>query len=202
MGALTVGAACAGIAVAAAPERPLGVHVPAHPDTRGGVAISFTPTVHLPRGGYYYAVAVLERYPGYSPSTPPPCALSSDMRRTAYAYAHARRSLRLMLIPALSAQHRWCAGGAYAGALYAVPHKPACSAAYPCTGRSTVLSPCWGVEGRVVCGVVANPEPHPTAGEPPTPAPKGQPPSYSYPGGVPVPVDRSARIVARFQLRF
>ncbi|HWX74041.1 MAG TPA: hypothetical protein VNZ05_01980 [Solirubrobacteraceae bacterium] len=173
------------------------MRVPAHPDVRGAVAISFRPSGRLPRGGYYYAVAVLARYPGYSRAAPPPCAVSSDMRRTAYAYPRGGQYVRLTLRAASSARRRWCSGGTYDGAVYAVPHKPPCSAEYPC-GRSTALSPCWEVEGRRVCGVVANPEPHPRE-EPPR---KGEMPRYSYPGGLPAPIDRSARIIVRFELRF
>jgi hypothetical protein len=56
------------------------------------------------------------------------------------------------------------------------------------------------VEGRLLCGVVAKPEPPGPKSEPP--GPKGEAPSYSYPGGLPTPVDRSSRIVGRFQLKF
>jgi hypothetical protein len=199
--------ACLGIGCAVAHATRLRVQVPAHASPQGDVAVSFRPPGHLPRGGYYYAVVVLVRYAGYSAGAPPPCATSSDMQSTAYGYPHPRRRVTLTLIQAASSAHRWCAGGVYEGAIYAVPHRPPCSRAYPCSGRSTGYGPCWEAEGRVLCGVVAKPEPPAPKPEPPAPKPeppatKGEPPSYSYPGGLPKPIDRSARVIGRFQLRF
>jgi hypothetical protein len=192
--------ACSGIGCEAAQANRLRVQVPAHASPRGDVAISFLARARLPRGGYYYAVVVLVRYAGYSATSPPPCAISSDMERTAYGYPRRGRRVRLRLIPARSSERRWCGGGIYEGAVYAVPHPPRCGVALPCATRTTGYGSCWEVEGRVVCGVVAKPEPPTPRHEPP--APKGEPPSYSYPGGLPKPIDRSAHVLGRFKLRF
>src|SRR5579859_1924619 len=109
----------------------VSVHVPGSPHVGGDVAISFRPTSRLPRGGYYYAAVVLENYPGYSSASPPGCAVSSNMRQTAYGYPHGGHPVRLILLPAPSSTGLWCAGGIYHGALYAVPHRPRCSGSYP-----------------------------------------------------------------------
>jgi hypothetical protein len=163
----------------------VNVAVPAALSTAGKVTISFHPARALPGGGYYYAVAVLVDYrraPGEAPV--PPCAISSDMGVTQYGFPRHGRPVHLTLIAAPSGEGRWCAGGSYEGAVYAVPHGPPCSKAYPCHGKSAEYSSCWRIEEHVVCGVVA------------------LPPPYSYPGGLPKPVDRSARIIARFGLSF
>jgi hypothetical protein len=166
-----------GAGAAAAKLSPVSVQAPQHPRVAGDVAINFSPHAGLPLGGYYYAVIVLENYShnGYGV---PPCAVSSDMHRTAYGHPHRGRAVRLTLFPAKSSQNRWCAGGTYLGAVYAVPHRPPCSKAYPCYGRRA----CGGIP---VCGVVIRPHL-----------------PYSYPGGLPKPLDRSTRIVGRFQVHF
>ena len=108
------------------------------------------------------------------------------MAVTEYRSANGGRRIGLTILPAHSSEGRWCAGGTYLGGLYAVPHPPRCSYSSPCYGRTTQLSgPCWIVgEGRRVCGVVVR--------EPP----------YSYPGGLPRPIDSSSRVIGRFEVRF
>ena len=185
--ALVVGfaavAAAADGATATGPFTPVSVSVPANPSTAGDVHVSFQPRGRLPRGGFYYAVLVLRDYG--TAGGPPACAISSDMAVTEYRSASGGRRLGLTILPARSSEGRWCAGGSYLGALYAVPHAPHCSYSSPCYGHTTQLSgPCWILgEGRRVCGVVANP-------------------SYSYPGGLPRPLDSSSRIIGRFTVRF
>ena len=89
--------------------------------------------------------------------------------------------LTLTLIPASSTLGEWCEGGSYEGALYAVPHPPPCTKRFPCYGRGS----CGPLGG--VCGVV------------PKPVERYE---YSYPGGVPRPIDRRSRIVGRFTVKF
>jgi hypothetical protein len=183
---LTVPAlALAGLQSASAASRlgPVSVRVSQQPSVGGSVRVGFMPRGDLPSGGYYYAVIVLKEYARRSPSAPPPCAISSDMRRTQYGYPHRGRALSLTLKPASSTSGHWCPGGTYAGAVYAVPHKPRCAGSQPCYGRSTQTGSCWEVEGRLLCGVVAIP-------------------TYSYPGGLPKPIDHSARVVGHFQVSF
>ena len=188
----------------------VSVRVPRHPGLTGNVPLRLGRLARLPRGGYYYAVVVLTGYAGYSGSAPPPCAISSDMHETEYDFPGPRRRATLDLIPAPSTAARWCAGGVYKGAIYAVPHRPRCTGTYPCHGRSSESGPCWQIEGRRVCGVVAVPEgtEKSTPGEPQPVPPPHEPevplanPTYSYPGGLPTPADRASRIVARFTLRF
>lgn len=158
---------------------PVAVHVePA--SLHGSIWIGFSPHAKLPRGGYFYAVVVLGNLilrRGLTPS----CAISSDMRVVEYGYPHAGR-VRLALPPASSVEGQWCEGGEYLGAVYAVPHKPPCSAAYPCyRGGSKAGGLTCG--GQVLCGLRA-------------------PPRYHYPGGLPKPVDPSTRIVGRFKVLF
>jgi hypothetical protein len=143
--------------------------------------ISVQPQRHLPRGSYYYAVAVLVHYRERGTSQPraPSCAISSDMARTQYGRPQSGRPLRLTLLPAAGAEARWCANSEYQGAVYAVPHQPPCSRSYPCYGRGS----CGPLGG--FCGVVVQPVSE-----------------YSYPGGLPRPIDPSSRIVGRFSLRF
>jgi len=141
--------------------------------------VTLLPQRGLPRGSYYYAVAVLVHYPrGLGEVSPPPCAISSDMGLTQYGRPQAGRALGLTLLPAGGDAGSWCANATYDGAVYAVPHPPPCDAYYPCYGRGS----CGGSPSEF-CGVIANPGP------------------YSYPGGLPRPIDASARIVGRFQLR-
>jgi hypothetical protein len=162
------------------------VSVAPHPSLTADVHISFQPRGRLPRGGYYYAVLVLQGYPSGAAGEAPSCAVSSDMAKTQYGFPRRGHRLRLTILPASSAAGGWCSGGHYAGALYAVPHRPRCSYSSPCYGRSSQLvGPCWIVgEGRRVCGVVV------------------RRPPYSYPGGLPRPIDASSRVVARFHVSF
>lgn len=162
---------------------PVSVKVSRRPSVGGNVGVSFSTRGHLPDGGYYYAVIVLEEYPAALQSAHPSCAVSSDMRRTQYGYPHRGRPVGLTLTPAPSSSNHWCPGGRYVGAIYAVPHRPWCSRSYPCYGTSTQNSSCWKIEGRVVCGVAVVPR-------------------FSYPGGLPKPIDRTARVVGHFQISF
>lgn len=143
--------------------------------------ISLYPQGQLPRGAYYYAVAVLVHYRERNTAQPrtPKCAISSDMALTQYGSPQSSKALRLTLLPAPAAGGSWCANGSYEGAVYAVPHPPPCSRYYPCYGRGS----CGQLVG--VCGVVGIPESE-----------------YSYPGGLPRPIDSSSRIVGRFKLEF
>jgi hypothetical protein len=177
--AVAVGSLSAAAAARLSPARltPVSVQAPRHPSVAGNVAISFRPHDRLPSGGYYYAVVVLEDYLHYGYGLPS-CAVSSDMHRTAYGHPHRGRALLLTLFPARSSGNRWCAGGTYLGAVYADPHRPPCSKAYPCYGSRA----CGGIP---VCGVVIRPRQ-----------------AYSYPGGLPRPLDRSTRIVGRFKVHF
>jgi hypothetical protein len=181
LGSLACGAT---VALAGTSLGPVAVRVPANPSITQKVTIAFPAKGHLAHGGYYYAVAVLVGYPrpAEGPHTPR-CAISSDMRVTQYGFPRRGHDVRLTLIAAASAERAWCAGGKYEGAVYAVPHKPPCSSAHPCYGRGAGYSPCWKVGEHVVCGVVI------------------QRP-YSYPGGLPRPIDRSTSIVGHFTLRF
>ncbi len=192
-------ASCASAHTAKAPLGPVAIKVPSAPSVTAEVRIAFRARGELPRGGYYYAVAVLAGYASYSQAAPPPCAVSSDMQKTVYGSGGAGRVVRLVLIAAPSAAKRWCAGATYEGAIYAVPHKPPCASYYGCSGRSAESGPCWTIEGRRVCGVVVAPKYEPPSKEGGTPAPGG---TYSYPGGLPKPAEKSARLVGRFTLRF
>jgi hypothetical protein len=161
--------------------------VPASPPV-GLLAVTARPTIslqpqrHLPRGSYYYAVAVLVHYRERGTTQPraPSCAISSDMALTQYGRPQSGRPLRLALLPASGAEARWCANAEYEGAVYAVPHPPPCSRSYPCYGRGSC-----GPPSGIVCGVIVRPESE-----------------YSYPRGLPRPIDSSSRIVGRFVLRF
>ncbi len=184
-GAALVVCAAASTTTALASLGPVSVRVPAAPSPRQAVIISFAPRGHLPRGGYYYAVAVLTGYIEGTKHSPPPCAVSSDMRRTVYAYPGAHHRISLRLYPAASAAGEWCQAGHYEGAVYAVPHRPRCSVAQPCAGHSTEYGSCQPAPAPCV----------PVSGTLPLYV-------YKYPGGLPKPIDRAARIVGRFDLRF
>jgi hypothetical protein len=161
---------------------PVAVSSPARPSLHGPLRINFAPRA-LPRGGFYYAVLVLSNYPSGTGARPS-CAVSSDMGKTQYGFPRSGARLRLSVLPARSGAETWCPGGTYLGAVYAVPHRPLCSYSQPCYGRTTQVGACWIVgEGRRVCGVVIRPR-------------------YSYPGGLPRPLDASSRLVTRFVLRF
>jgi hypothetical protein len=164
----------------------VAVHVQRKLGVRENVHISFHSGGRLPTGGYYYAVIVLKPYKRYTKKDPPPCATSSNMERADYGYPQSDGGVRLALTPIRSATRHWCRGGAYLGAVYAVPHPPPCESKYPCRSEPYKLpSPCWEVEaGRRVCGVVALPR------------------RYSYPDGIPAPLARDTRIVGRFNVVF
>jgi hypothetical protein len=170
--------------IAAQPLGPVSVTAAVKPSVAHDVKISFHPRGRLPHGGYYYAVLVLVHYPLAAQGPPTPrCAVSSDMHLTAYGFPPRRGSVRLTLLRAPSAEGRWCAGGTYDGAVYAVPHKPSCSRSVPCYGASAEYGPCWKLGTHTVCGVVVRR-------------------NYSYPGGLPRPIDRSTRIVGHFSVTF
>lgn len=164
----------------------VSVHVQRKPSVADDVHISFRPTDHLPEDGYYYAVIVLRPYKHYTQAAPPPCATSSDMEKTDYAYPHARSPIDLTLTPKKSAEQRWCRGGVYSGGIYAVPYPPPCNSTYPCRSEPyKEPSPCFEIEpGRRACGVVAKPK------------------LYRYPDGLPFPLAKGTRIIAYFHVTF
>jgi hypothetical protein len=186
IGVLALGGAAA-IAEAGRPSTPetVSVHVPHKLGDRASVHVSFRPGGQLPAGGYYYAVLVLKSYKHYTRQHPPPCATSSNMERADYGYPHPGRSVSLVLAPAPSRSGRWCSGGSYVGAVYAVPQAPPCEARYPCFSEPyEPPSPCWNLEGHPVCGIVA------------------KPPRYRYPDGLPRPLAAGTLIVGRFSVGF
>jgi hypothetical protein len=162
------------------------VHVQRSPQVARNVHVSFRAPA-LPEHGYYYAVVVLRPHGPYTRASRPRCSTSSDMQRTDYGYPNSSGEVLLALTPARSRTGHWCRGGTYEGAIYAVPHAPPCEGAYPCGAEPyEPPSPCWDVEGqRVVCGLVIR---------------KTNP--WSYPEGLPTPLARGTRIVARFGVRF
>ncbi|HLM84568.1 MAG TPA: hypothetical protein VK272_00115 [Solirubrobacteraceae bacterium] len=173
------------LAAGAATSGAVSVHVQGRLSIGSNVHINFHPTEALPSGGYYYAVIVLKPYKHYTRAKPPPCSTSSNMERTDYGYPHASRPVELALTPTRSATGHWCRGGAYLGAVYAVPQPPPCESTYPCRAEPYKLpSPCWGEGAHRVCGVVA--------------LPKG----YEYPGGLPSPLAKGTRIIGRFNVTF
>jgi hypothetical protein len=138
----------------------------------------------LPEGGYYYAVIVLEPYRKYTRRSPPPCATSSDMQRTDYGYPQPSGVVALALTPAKSLTGRWCPGGHYVGAIYAVPHAPPCDSAYPCHSEPPYKQPCEAIERPCVTGKVAHPR------------------ESEYPDRLPSPRANGTTIVGRFAVRF
>src|ERR1017187_4601731 len=122
----------------------VSVKVARQPSVGGDVSVGFSPRGHLPNGGYFYAVIVLKEYAHHQQSAPPPCAISSDMRKTQYGYPRGDRPVHLTLTPASSTTGHWCPGGTYIGAVYAVPHRPRCGGSPPCYGRSTPSGSRWG----------------------------------------------------------
>jgi hypothetical protein len=160
----------------------VSVRVQPKPATRQDVHVTFHGPP-LPEGGYYYAVIVLRPYKMYTQTSPPPCATSSDMRRTDYGYPSRSGRITLALTPAKSSVGHWCPGGRYVGAIYAVPHAPPCKDTYPCRSE-TYEEPCVGVRPGCVLGVVAEPG------------------KWSYPQGPPAPLARGTTIVGRFALSF
>jgi len=154
-----------------------------------------TPTVHssvrlqfsapaLPDGGYYYGVAVLRRYRHFTRAIQPACSTSSEMQRTDYGHPQPHGRVALTLAPSKSDTGRWCRGGTYEGAVYAVPHPPPCQSTYPClVSEPYEPRPCPISEGRVLCGVVALP-------------------TWSYPSPLPQPLASGTTIVDRFSVSF
>jgi hypothetical protein len=182
----TLGIAGAVEASTTAKSEAVSVHVQRKLSVRGSVHIGFHPAARLPAGGYYYAVMVLKPYKRYTRRDPPPCSTSSNMERADYGYPQPDGSIRLALTPSFSATRRWCQGGAYLGAVYAVPHAPPCESKYPCQSEPyEPPSPCWEVEGgRKVCGIVILRR------------------SYAYPDAIPAPLASDTRIVGRFDVVF
>lgn len=163
----------------------VALHVQQRVSLTGNVEVSFHPSDPLPAGGYYYAVIVLKPYRHYTRTAPPPCAVSSDMQKTAYGYARPGQAVTLVLTRAASHQHRWCRGGSYIGAIYAVPNPPPCEGRHPCSSEYSEASPCWEIEpGRRACGIVA------------------RPPVYAYPGQLPAPLEKETRILGYFRVTF
>jgi hypothetical protein len=184
LAAPVIGLALAAPAVAHAGAQTVSVHVQRKPAISQSVHVGFRARP-LAEGGYYYAVSVLRRYGSYTRASPPPCATSSNMVRADYGYPRAGGQVALALAPAKSRAGHWCRGGAYEGAIYAVPHRPPCNGRYPCRSEPyEPPSPCWNLGGHVVCGVVALPQ------------------RYSYPDGLPRPLARGTTIVGRFTVRF
>ena len=160
------------------------VHVQSRPTVSHSVRLSFSAPA-LPEGGYYYAVLVLRPYRRYTRRSPPPCSVSSDMQRADYGHPGRHGVVALDVTRAASKARRWCAGGSYQGAIYAVPHLPPCEGAYPCTSEPyRPPSPCWTVEGKPVCGVVVRRA------------------TWAYPDPLPAPLAGGTRIVAHFTVVF
>ena len=177
-GAPALAAVAPALATATAPgwSQRVPVSAPFHPaPSAPGLALALHPHAAVPHRGYYYAVAVLEHFRHLAGG--PGCAVSSNMERTQYGRPGRDGRVHLELLPAPSVARRWCAGGIYEGAVYAVPHPPPCTHAYPCFGRSSC-----GPDGGV-CGLVPRPIYE-----------------YSYPNGLPKPLDARTRIVGRFTI--
>lgn len=138
----------------------------------------------LPDGGYYYGVVVLRPYRHFTRSIQPACSVSSEMQRTDYGYPQADGRLALTLASAKSDTGRWCRGGTYEGAVYAVPHAPPCGSTYPClVPEPYEPPPCPKYEGRPLCGVVALP-------------------TWRYPSPLPQPLARGTTVVDHFSVSF
>jgi len=160
----------------------VSVHVQRRLAARKNVHITFH-APRLPEGGYYYAVIVLKPYKKYTRTSPPPCAMSSDMQRTDYGYPQSNGQVALALTPAKSSTGHWCPSGSYEGAIYAVPHAPPCESAYPCHGEPH-KELCPGIGPGCVRGRVEIRK------------------AYEYPDGLPRPRATGTTIVARFSVRF
>jgi hypothetical protein len=142
-------------------SRPVVVHVQANLNALRNVHLSFRPADRLPPGGYYYAVIVLRPYKHYTRSNPPPCAISSDMERADYGYPRPGVRVSLTLAPTESAPDgHWCAGGSYAGAIYAFAHPASCKGTHSCPGEQTPHNEpgTLGCGGYNFCGVVPQKE--------------------------------------------
>lgn len=165
------------LAATASAQASITPHILLKPNVHRNVSLSFAASP-LPEGGYYYAVIVLEPYRDYTREHPPPCSVSSDMQRTDYGYPQAGK-VSLALTPARSHTGRWCLGGSYEGAIYAVPPSRPCERTYSCEGERCASSPC-----RPLTGVVALPR------------------QWAYPEPPPGPSSRNVRIVGWFVVRF
>lgn len=179
LGTSIVALSILGTAVAA---EPVSVHVQRKPAVRRNVHVTFRAR-GLPKGGYYYAVIVLKPYKGYTRTSPPPCATSSDMQRTDYGYPKPNGEVGLAITPAKSRTGHWCPSGDYLGGIYAVPDAPPCESTYPCRAEP-YKEPCAGVAPGCVHGVVA------------------QPREWEYPEGLPRPRATGTIVVAHFTVRF
>lgn len=154
------------------------VVVPTQPLVSRDLRIHLRTGGHLPRGAYFYAVAVLRNYPHYSPEAPPLCAISSDMGSTGYGVSHSGKAVNLTLGPAAAPEDRWCPG-TYTGAIYAVTRPSRlCDRKADCHRRAGQLP------ARIGTGWQDEREP------------------YSYPGGLPRPVGRSTRMIGHFDVTF
>ncbi|HWX74530.1 MAG TPA: hypothetical protein VNZ05_04435 [Solirubrobacteraceae bacterium] len=160
----------------------LSVHVQRKLAIQRNLHVSFHAR-RLPEHGYYYAVIVLKPYKTYTHFSPPPCSTSSNMQATNYGYPTPRGEVVLTLTPAKSLTRRWCRGGVYEGAIYAVPHAPPCESTYPCRSEP-YKEPCAGIGPGCVPGVVARPR------------------QYAYPDGLPRPLATGTMIVGRFTVKF
>jgi hypothetical protein len=166
---------------AGAARAAVAVHVQRKLTARQNVHVTFR-APPLRARGYYYAVLVLKPYKHYTRSSPPPCATSSDMQRADYGYPRGGR-VALALAPAKSPARQWCRGGAYSGAIYAVPHPPPCNSAYPCYSEP-YREPCAGIRPGCVVGVIPLPQ------------------KWAYPDGPPRPRASDTTIVGRFSVKF
>jgi hypothetical protein len=182
LGTLTAGVIALSLAQAALAADTVSVQVQRKIDARKNVHITFH-APHLPEGGYYYAVIVLKPYKRYTRTSPPPCATSSNMQRTDYGYPQPSGEVALALTPTKSLAGRWCTGGDYLGAIYAVPHPPPCESTYPCNSEP-YKQPCAGVGPGCVHGVVARPR------------------EWAYPQGLPTPRASETSIVGHFTVTF
>jgi hypothetical protein len=171
-----------GLLAVAPATQAVTVRLETKPTVGRNVGLSFS-AAPLPGGGYYYGVLVLAPYRHYTRTVPPACSTSSDMQRTDYGYPQPKGLVTLALTPAKSDTHRWCHGGSYEGAIYAVPHAAPCEGAYPCRAEPYEPSPCWSYEGRPVCGVVAAK-------------------LWRFPDALPQPLASGTTILAHFSVRF
>lgn len=161
----------------------VALQITPHPTVRAPVAVSFSAPA-LPEGGYYYAVVVLRPYRGFTRELQPACSTSSEMQRTDYGYPGADGQISLKLASAKSDTGRWCPGGAYEGAVYAVPHAPPCESHYPCPESEPYKSnPCFDTGGHPACGVVALR-------------------TWRYPSPLPEPLASDTAMVTRFSVAF